>query len=133
MFNTRSVLVATAVGVVLAGVLIVFIGASMTVAAGIGLASAAIAATLPWAMRDGRFPGPRSAVRARRVINAGYAIVAGSALVGLNGLNVDRTTRFSLVLLVLAVGWAGLMLGSAAAILDSEGGAGSSGPEPRGI
>ena len=120
MFNTRTVLSATAVGALVAGLLIGLMGAPQGVAAFTGVAVGAIAAITPWTVRDGRFPGPRSGAEVRRVLGIGYVVVMGSALVGLAGLNVDRTTRFSLQFLVLAVGAASLMLGSVAAMLDSE-------------
>jgi energy-converting hydrogenase Eha subunit A len=119
MFSTRAILLAAAVGVVLACLLVVLIGTQIAVAAFTGLAAGVVTAILPWAIRDGRFPGPRSGVHAYRAIRAGYAVILCSAVIGLADLDVDRTTRFSLQLLVLAVGVAGLMLGSAAVLLDT--------------
>jgi len=119
MPSKGSVILAIIIGGVLAVALVALFKAPISVATFIGLAASGYTATMPWALRDGRFPGPRSSVRARRVTGAASALILGSALVGVVGLDVERTTRLSLQLLVLAVGSAAFNLGAAAALLDS--------------
>ncbi|MEP6592150.1 MAG: hypothetical protein ABJC51_00570 [Acidobacteriota bacterium] len=112
---------ATSVGVVFAAALVGLFGVPTLIGVFTGLAAAAYAATVPWALSNGRFPGPRSNVHARRVTKLATALIVGCASVGVVGLDVDRSVRIGLQLLVLAVGTAGFSMGSAAALLDSVG------------
>ncbi|MEP6592710.1 MAG: hypothetical protein ABJC51_03415 [Acidobacteriota bacterium] len=121
MLSKGAIVMATSVGIVVAAALVGLFGVPTLIGVSTGFAAAAYAATVPWALSNGRFPGPQSNVRARRVTNLASALIVGCALVGVVRLDVDRSVRIGLQLLVLAVGTAGFSMGSAAALLDTVG------------
>jgi hypothetical protein len=118
MFKKHTVIVAILVGVILAAALVGPLEAPASTTFFTAVAAVVLVTVIPWAAREKQFPGVSSSLRARRALGLAYAMIIGAAGFGISGAHLDRTTVVSLRLLILAVGSAGVILGSAAVLLD---------------
>lgn len=117
MFTSRFALVVFATAALVSIGLVGLLDAAPVTALFAGLGAGVLAAVMPAAVSDGRFPGGRTGRRATVVASL---VILGSALVAPAALSVDGPTRLSVSLLVLLTGYAAFMLGSAAVIEDSD-------------
>jgi membrane protease YdiL (CAAX protease family) len=118
MFKRHTVIFAILVGVILAAALVGPLEAPASTTFFTAVAAVVLVAVIPWAAREKQFPGVGSSLRARRALGLAYAIILGAAGFGISGVHLDRTTAVGLRLLILAVGSASVILGSAAVLLD---------------
>ncbi|HJN43572.1 MAG: hypothetical protein CL477_12640 [Acidobacteria bacterium] len=116
MINRRFAVLTMVVAAPVGGALTLLVGTTPITAICTGLAFGTMAGVIPAALRDGRFPGSLSSGGARRVIVVANLIILGAGMPGVAGLNLDRGTDFSLMLLVLATGYAAFLLGAATVI-----------------
>jgi hypothetical protein len=115
MFTTRFALLTLVTAAVVSVALVLLLDATPVIAVFSGLAAGALAAILPVAVGDGRFPGTHSGRRA-----VASFLVLGSALAVPPTLGLTRGAQLSLSILILVVGSAAFFLGSAAVIEEIE-------------
>ena len=115
MFTTRFALLTLVTAAVVSVALVLLLDATPVIAVFSGLAAGALAVILPVAVGDGRFPGTHSG---RRVVAS--FLVLGSALAVPPTLGLTRGAQLSLSILILVVGSAAFLLGSAAVIEEIE-------------
>ena len=117
MFTARFALLTLVTAAVVSVALVLLLDATPVTAIFSGLAAGAFAAMIPVAARDGRFPGTHSGRRASAIASL---LVLGSGLTVPATLGLTRGAQLSLSILILVVGSAAFLLGSAAVIEEIE-------------
>ena len=115
MFTARFALLTLVTAAVVSVALVLLLDATPVTAIFAGRAAGAFAAMMPAAVRDGRFPGAHSGRRASASL-----LVLGSGLTVPATLGLTRGAQLSLSILILVVGSAAFLLGSAAVIEEIE-------------
>ena len=115
VLTPTSLTAAIATGAVVGGALALLLDAAWSTAALAGLATGLLALLLPLEIRDGRFTPNVEGVQP--VWGIAFLMVFVSAFIGVGTLGLDVAARFSLAVLILAIGAAAYAAGTTTEVL----------------